>query len=94
MFSAPLLDINKRLTNNILYHAINTPSKSGCPLYCTKVIRLGAEVKKSSVLKEQKIHLNSFPFALIFVLKKSLRRPAGACVFLKEFLLLEKKWLS
>ena len=31
MFSAPLLDINKRLTNNILYQAAQTPSKSGCP---------------------------------------------------------------
>lgn len=27
MFSAPLLDINKRLTNIILYQAINTPFK-------------------------------------------------------------------
>ena len=67
MFSTPLLDINKPLTNSILYPNAKTPSKSGCPLYCTKVIRLGAEVKKSSVLKEQKIHLNSFPFVLIFV---------------------------
>ena len=31
MFSTPLLDINKRLTNSVLYQAAKTPSKSGCP---------------------------------------------------------------
>ena len=34
MFSIPLLDINKPLTNSILYPDAKTPSKSGCPLYC------------------------------------------------------------
>ena len=31
MFSTPLLDINKPLTNSILYPISQTPSKSGCP---------------------------------------------------------------
>ena len=34
MFSTPLLDINKPLTNNILYKYKRPLQKAGVPLYC------------------------------------------------------------